>query len=781
MAAADDSPAAMAHPTGPWASAESNVYPLLTNSLVNVIVGLALIVAWRRHREQVFLRALGAATVMQAATPVGYVWWHAVSGWWRLMPGTLLALAAAGCLLLLSLGAAGLAGRTITRRQQAVFLAALLAGYGVLLPWSLPAAHLVTAVLNLGVGVLSARWLWRQPAAERISAALLVLLGFNQFTFILLGDGGAEAQARTGLVLRVALGLALLYAALRRSSQSAQAMRDQYLRMIDKSPFGVIVIQDDGVPYANPAAHRIYDLSPERSFPSPWRSRLVAQADRELALKRHRATLAGEIEQSKWEGQRERHDGRRMFLRFASWRIDWDGRPAEQVMVIDDTEHHDATEALLYQATHDALTGLPNRSALLSRLGALCGEGRPFALLMMDVDRFKLFNEAHGPSVGDEVLQSLALALRGAAPPPAEVMRLGEDEFALLLPMPAGPGDACVAAWALAGQVRERLSHPLELAKHRFFVDMSIGMALHPESGQAPEGLLRAAQAAMHEAKRLPGLSVRLAQPGFERGSGASLQAEQALRSGLHNEEFVLVYQPKLAAADGRVTGFEALVRWQRPGGGLVSPADFIPAAERTGLIGALGALILDKACAQIAAWLAAGEPVVPVAVNVSPLQLLDPDFAALVARAMALHRVPAWALTIEITETAAATHLDTARERIAEFGALGLKVALDDFGAGVSSLNILRSLPLHTVKIDRLLIDPLPATDAVAVVRAVCQLARALKLSVVAEGVESQAHADAASTSGCDELQGYHFSRPLPPSAAMAWLRHRQPVEAGS
>ena len=755
------------------------MYPLLTNSLVNVIVGLALIVAWRRHREQAFLQALGIATLMQSLTPVGYVWWSAVSGTWRIAPGTVLALAAAGCLLLLTVGAAGLAGRTITRRQQVLFVATLLAAYVLLVPWSLHAAHVLTAVMNLMVGMVAAWWLWRQPAAERLSGALLVLLGLNQFTFLLVPDGGAEAQARIGLVLRVGLGMALLYAALRRSSQSAQAMRDQYLRMIEKSQFGVIVIQDDRVPYANPAAHRIYDLPRDRSFPLPWRSRLVSEADKQRALERHRATLAGEIEQSMWEGPRDRHDGRRMFLRFASWRIDWDGRPAEQVMVIDDTDHHDTTEALLYQATHDALTGLPNRSALLGRLGALCGEGRPFALLLMDVDRFKLFNEAHGPSVGDEVLQALALALRGAAPLPAEVMRLGEDEFALLLPLSAATADAGAAAWALAGRVRERLREPLELAEHRFYVDRSIGMAVHPASGQEPEGLLRAAQAAMHEAKRLPGLSIRLAEAGFERGSGASLQAEQALRAGLHNEEFVLVYQPKVAAADGRVTGFEALVRWQRPDFGLVSPADFIPAAERTGMIGALGALILDKACSQVAAWLAAGEPVVPVAVNVSPLQLLDPDFASLVARAMALHRVPARALTIEITETAAATHLEAARERIAEFGALGLKVALDDFGAGVSSLNILRSLPLHTVKIDRLLIDPMPAADAVAVVRAVCQLARALKLSVVAEGVETQDHADAASAAGCDELQGYHFSRPLPPAEAMAWLRRRQVIEA--
>lgn len=302
----------------------------------------------------------------------------------------------------------------------------------------------------------------------------------------------------------------------------------------------------------------------------------------------------------------------------------------------------------------------------------------------------------------------------------------------MLLPVSLGDGER--AALSLAGRVRERLQRPLALPQHAFFVDASIGLALHPESGGQPEELLRAAQAAMHEAKRVPGLSVQLARPGFERGSGLSLAAEQALRAGLHNEEFVLVFQPKVAAADGRLTGFEALARWQRPAGApAVGPAEFIPAAERTGLIGALGALIMDKACAQVAEWMAADEPLVPVAVNVSPLQLLDPAFPGLVARCMALHRVPPHALAIEITETAAAMHLESARERLAEFNVMSLQVALDDFGAGVSSLNILRSLPLHVVKIDRLLIEPLPAPDAVAVVRAVCQLAGALRLAVVA------------------------------------------------
>jgi diguanylate cyclase (GGDEF)-like protein len=747
-------------------------YALLTNSLVNVIVGLALVMAWRRHREQVFLRALGAATLILAFVPPAYLWWKVATGWSAVLAGLSIGAAAAGSLLLLCIGAAGLAGRRLSRRQMAVGAAGVGLLYAVLVPVDMRLAHAATAGMMLLVGLVAARWLWPQPAAERFSGVLLVLLGLNNGWFIVLGEAGAPIQAAVGTVLRTALGLGLLYAALRRSGEQAQRMRDQYLRMTEKSHFGVIVIQGDRVPYANRAAHEIYNRPIGHAFPLPWRSPYVAPVDRERSLTRHHAIVSGELEQMMWEGPRTRHDGQRMFLRFASWRIEWDGQPAEQVVVIDDTEHRHTTQALLHQATHDELTGLPNRSALLRRLGGLCAEGQPFGLLLMDVDRFKLFNEAHGPTVGDQVLQALAKALQATVPSQAELMRLGEDEFALLLPLPDGHDSAEAASLALASQVRARLQHPLELPGHRFYVDLSIGIALHPALGREPEALLRAAQAAMHEAKRLPGLSVRVTQAGFERGSGASLQAEQALRAGLHNEEFVLVYQPKVTADDHRLVGFEALVRWQRPGGTVVSPQDFIPAAERTGLIGALGALILDKACAQIAAWLAAGEPVVPVAVNVSPLQLLDADFAGLVARSMALHRVPARCLTIEITETAAATHLDEARQRISELAALGLSVALDDFGAGVSSLNILRSLPLQTVKIDRLLIDPMPAEDAVAVVRAVCQLAQALKLLVVAEGVETAAHAQAALAAGCHELQGFHFSRPLPAAEAVAWLR---------
>ena len=323
-----------------------------------------------------------------------------------------------------------------------------------------------------------------------------------------------------------------------------------------------------------------------------------------------------------------------------------------------------------------------------------------------------------------------------------------------------------------AQAVRQLLWQPVELPQHRFFLDVSMGVALHPADATGPEALLRSANAAMHEAKRTPGTSLQFAEERFERGSGATLDAEQALRAGMKNDEFKLVYQPKVDARTGALVGFEALVRWDRPGIGRIGPQEFIPPAERTGLIGPLGNLILTLACHQIAEWRESFGNTVPVAVNVSPLQLLDPGFPDLVVRTLRHFNVPADLLTLEITESAAITHLDQAREQIGQMRGHGVEVALDDFGAGFSSLNMLRSLPLSTVKIDRTLIDPMPDANATAVVKAICDLAAVLQLTVVAEGVETSAHASAAAGAGCNVLQGFLYARPLDAADAARWLR---------
>jgi len=751
---------------------------LLVNTGVNLVVGLALLLVWRSDRAQQFARWLGWSFIVQAISPPAFLAWQAGAAPWATIGFCLLFGAASISLILWVVGAADLAGRRLTRRSIVLGVLGLALAGGFALDYSARFAQAVGATLTTIAAVVALSWLHRLGRYERIAGIAMVLLGLNQFVWVVFGHAGLPIQAGVANVLRVVLGLALLHAALSRHSGEAGRLRDQLLGLIDRSHQGVAVMQGEVMKYANPALLRIYGVPADQfgriATGKQWRASTMPEQERELARERHRRIISGELLEDHWEGERTAFDGRRLHLRFSAWRVDWDGEPAEQIVITDDTARVDAMQTLLHQATHDELTSLPNRSALQQRLRALCAAepAQPFALLLLDVDRFKLFNEAHGPSVGDEVLRALAAGLtRGVAAsavPGAEVMRLGEDEFALLAPA----SNAERAAGELVQAVRQLLQQPVELPQHQFFLDVSMGVALHPASAAGPEALLRAANAAMHEAKRTPGTSVQFAEERFGRGSGATLAAEQALRAGMKSDEFRLVYQPKVDARSGVLVGFEALVRWDRPGIGRIGPHEFIGPAERTGLIGPLGNLILTLACHQIAEWRETFGSIVPVAVNVSPLQLLDPGFPDLVVRTLRHFSVPPEQLTLEITESAAITHLDQAREQIGQMRAHGIEVALDDFGTGFSSLNMLRSLPLSTVKIDRSLIEPMPDADATAVVKAICDLAAVLHLDVVAEGVETAEHASAALGAGCKILQGFLYARPLDPAEAAQWLR---------
>ena len=744
---------------------------------VSLAFGVALLAAWRRDREQAFLRFIGLAFLLHAGLPPAFAalqrpepWLHGAG----LVALVVLGLASAG---LLAVGVGHLARRPFdARRRRQGGLLLLAAALGLPLLGPLPALG-AAALLNLGVGTAAALWLWRRGGAERLAGVLLVLLALNQFQFVLLGEAGGERASFITAVLRIAVGLTLLHAAVQLSAQASRVARERFMRLTEHSHQGVAVLRGEQMLYANPAMLRIYGLRSLDEVRTLWREAPMPEAERAAGRERHRQLIAGEIEQARWSGQRFRFDGLPIRLRFSAWRVDWDGQPAEQVVVSDETAQHDATAALLYQATHDELTGLPNRSALLARLRELCARGTGFALMLLDVDRFKLFNEAHGHPVGDDVLRALAARLSETLHGQADAMRLGEDEFALLAPA----DDAERTAHAVAQRVRELLAQPLAVPGHDFFLDASMGVALHPAHGRGAEALLRAANAAMHEAKHVPGTSLQFAEERFERGSGATLVAEQALRAGLRNEEFSLVYQPKVvvrsAARPPVLVGFEALVRWDRPGIGRIGPLQFIPAAERTGMIRELGRLILERACMQIERWRADFGHCVPVAVNVSPLQLLDPGFADDVLRLLSRHGVAPALLSLEITESVAVTHMEQARGRIALLRSHGIEVALDDFGTGFSSLNMLRSLPLRTVKIDRTLVEPLPAPDATAVVKAICDLAATLDLDIIAEGVETPAQSEALRAAGCSVMQGYLYARPLAAAEAARWLdRAAQP-----
>ena len=741
---------------------------LLVNAAISLLVGVALLLAWRRNVSLRFSRDLGWAFVAQSCMPAAFLLWQGAQMPWQALGGLVLATSAVAYLTLMIGGVAHLTRRPLSRRALVLLVVALTVLLGTAMSLQPQFAQGVSSTAHLAVALVAATWLWKRGRTERIAGVLLVLLACTHYGFALFGEAALTAQASTAMVVRAALGLTLIFAALDHSNAESRRLRENYRRMVEHSHQGVAVFRGEQMLYANQALLRIYGVADPAAAPTNWRNATIPEEERAVVRERHRRILSGEIEHATWEGRRHRPDGTPLQLRFGAWRIDWDGEPAEQLVVSDETAHRDTLHSLLLQATHDDLTGLPNRSALLQRLRELCGAepGAPFALMLLDVDRFKLFNEAHGPSVGDEVLRTLAIGLVATVGGQAEVMRLGEDEFALLVVDP----EPETAARRLGAQVREFIARPLESARRRVFLDLSIGVALHPQTARDADAVLRAANAAMHEAKRTPGTSLQFAEERFERGSGATLEVEQALRAGWMTEEFSLVYQPKVDARSGVLVGFEALARWDRPGFETVDPSAFIATAERIGLIGPLGEAILVRACQQIAQWREEGMRIVPVAVNVSALQLLDSDFPALVQRTLQRFGLPSEALTLELTETAAVTHIEQARGQIERMRADGVGVALDDFGTGFSSLRLLSSLPLQGVKIDRSLIEPLPAADAVAIVRAICDLARVLDLDVVAEGIETDAQAAAAALAGCHVLQGTLIAKALTPAEAARW-----------
>jgi diguanylate cyclase (GGDEF)-like protein len=425
-------------------------------------------------------------------------------------------------------------------------------------------------------------------------------------------------------------------------------------------------------------------------------------------------------------------------------------------------EKQESEARLRHEATHDPLTGLANRALFRCRLDRALETG-PATVLLADLDEFKTVNDSLGHDAGDGLLVAFAQLLRAAAGPGAEVARLAGDEFAVLL-----TGDA--TGEEMAGRIAAATAVPI--SDQRLLVKFSAGLATAPP-GTPASAVLRQADAALYAAKeRGRGNWLRYAG-GMERPASAHARLGGDLRRALDEGEFRIVYQPIVSLDDGGIVGVEALVRWEHPDRGLVSPADFIPAAERTGLIVPLGRWVLRETCRQAAAWLAEFGPDVleKAAPNVSVRQLHDPDFVADVAAALADSGLPPHRLVLELTESAVLRGQHVSRV-LHELHDMGVRLALDDFGTGESSLSLLRAFPAAIVKLDKSFVDGIeldePDTPSAharqAVARAVAQLADALGLETVAEGIENQVQADRLLRLGYHVGQGYHLGRPMPP-----------------
>ena len=450
---------------------------------------------------------------------------------------------------------------------------------------------------------------------------------------------------------------------------------------------------------------------------------------------------------------------------------DDDGRIASYAAsFVDITERRIAEQRIRHLALHDILTDLPNRS--LMREGAQAAiaraqrDRRKVALLFVDLDRFKNVNDSLGHPAGDQLLRQCATRLLGALRAADLVRRQGGDEFAVLLPDLVNAEDAARIAAKLLDSVRQ----PFAVGTRELRITCSIGISLYPEGGADFDTLLRNADAAMYAAKSGGRDCYRFHSGDMTRRASERLDLEADLRRALESGGLALAYQPQMDLRSGALAGVEALVRWQHAARGAVSPAQFIPVAEESGLILPVGEWVLREACATRAAWLAHGMREGRMAVNVSAVQFRDAGFAGAVQRALADSRLPAGLLELEVTESVIIAGLEQVGATLAGLAALGVRISIDDFGTGYSSLSYLKRLPVDKLKIDRSFVTELPDDpESCAIAAAVVGLAHGLELRAIAEGVETERQAKFLHACGCEEAQGYLFSKPLDPGAFQA------------
>ncbi|MFF7709164.1 EAL domain-containing protein [Pseudomonas sp. NPDC007930] len=439
-------------------------------------------------------------------------------------------------------------------------------------------------------------------------------------------------------------------------------------------------------------------------------------------------------------------------------------------------ERQVAEAELERMALYDAVTGLPNRTLFHQRLGrcieAVQHRGGFMAVMLLDIDGFKVINDTLGHALGDELLRQATRRLAEQVRPWDTLARLGGDEFAFILDRLSHPADS--------GQVVQRLlqamQQPFDLDGNTALVSASIGVAICPADGGTALDLLRHADTAMYSAKEAGRNDFRYYQPSMTSAIQERVAVEHALRRALAYNEFEVWYQPKLDLASGRVDGAEALLRWRDPVVGMVFPDVFIPVAERTGLIIPIGQWVLDHVCAQVRQWRDRGLFDGRVAVNVAAPQIDRSDFVASVSRALKAHGLPGSALEVEVTESLLMESQEHACQVLASLRGLGVRTAIDDFGTGHSSLAYLKLLPVDHLKIDRAFIRDLPADQTYAeITRAIVALGRALAFNVTAEGIETQAQLDFLRLAGCASGQGYHIGRPMPAADFEQWLAEQR------
>ncbi len=609
------------------------------------------------------------------------------------------------------------------------------------------------------------------PLSRGRLAALLALCVALPAAAAALAAGGARYPvlvAASGLALAAAAGAALALAgSVRGQRQAAAALaesRRRYRRFFESTPAGIYRASADGrFLECNAALVRLlrYD-SVEDLLGADAASLYFDPAERRRFVDRLRS--AGRLDEA--ELRLRRKDGSPVWiLENVTWREGRDGEPDSiEGAMIDITGRKAAESGIAYQAYHDGLTGLPNRALFLDRLAQALAKARRLdtgvAVLLLDVDRFKAVNDVHGHDLGDRLLRTAAERLHAMVRQGDTVARFGGDQFTVLLQYDAGADDAAKVAQNLL----ERLAVPFHLDERPLRVTASAGISLYPADGGDAESLLRSADLALRRAKELGGNCYELCTAAMNARAVARLALDADLRRALERQELELVYQPVVSFATGSIVAMEALLRWRHPQRGLVPPAQFIPLAEELRLVIPIGEWVLATACRQARAWQQGALPGIRIAVNLSALHFQNaglPDSLAALLREVGLDP---GSLDLEITESAAMQNVEQTVKTLAALRGLGVRISIDDFGTGQTSLAYLQRLPIDCLKIDRDFVrDIATGRPAESIVTAIVELAHGLGLTVIAEGVETEQQLAFLRLRGCDEYQGYLTSKPLP------------------
>jgi diguanylate cyclase (GGDEF)-like protein/PAS domain S-box-containing protein len=555
---------------------------------------------------------------------------------------------------------------------------------------------------------------------------------------------------------------------------AADAMREkeaQFRATMEAAQVGIFLLQDGLFRYVNPFLIDLVGYSENELVGRMSPLDLIVPEQRDMVREQMQRRAAGEPG-TPYELTGVRKDGSTLPVMILGSPTTYDGRPASVGTLLDISAQKEAEMRVRELADFDPLTGLPNRRLLRDRstqlLAAAERDGSEMALVFIDLDHFKRVNDSLGHSIGDELLCAVAQRLATVVRKVDTLARLGGDEFIIALPGVHASGAAEVACRLL-----EVCAPTFSVAGHDLTITPSLGISLYPVDGTDFETLLRNADAAMYKAKEAGRNAFRFYSSEMNVATLKHLLMESGLRRGLGAREFILHYQPLVHIESGTTIGVEALIRWQNPEVGLIPPDQFIHVAEDIGLINPIGDWVLREACRQVRAWQDAGLPPLVVAVNVSPLQFRQAGFVDTVANALATSGLDARFLELELTERTVMNDAELNLGTLSALNGMGVELALDDFGTGYSSLAYLKRFPVGKLKIDRSFVRDLEVDpDDRAIASTILSMGRSLRLKVLAEGVETKEQYAILRGMGCELVQGYHFSRPLPPEELVAFLK---------